>query len=67
MAQESQWFENNGRMPQFCAGKRVMVELRNGSRPVDSWPADGRDGMRWGFAPETSALSKFDVVRFRIA
>jgi hypothetical protein len=67
MAQESDWFENNGRMPAFCAGKRVFVELRNGVRPAESWACDGRDAMNWELSPPDRPAAKFDVVRFKIA
>lgn len=37
------WHENTlGRCPPRLLGtaKRVFVELRNGTKPADSWPAD---------------------------
>ena len=57
----SEWRDNPGRMPGLCAGKRVEVELRNGSKPKESWPADGKGGCRWSLEGHA-----FDIVRFRI-
>jgi hypothetical protein len=66
----SEWRENHGRMPGLAAGKRIVVELRNGSicgeQPVGSgspagWPADGKGGCRWSLEG-----SDFDIVRYRI-
>jgi hypothetical protein len=45
-------------------GKRVEVELRNGSKPQGSWPADGKHGCRWSFS--TGPASAFDIIRYRI-
>lgn len=57
-------------MPERAAGKRVVVELRDGSiqgeKPVTpvspaGWAADGRNGCRW-----TLTGSRADIMRYRI-
>lgn len=58
---DREWFKNNGKMPAFVEGKRIMVELRNGLKPAESWPADGRGGCQWKLT-----RSPFDIVRFAI-
>lgn len=69
----SEWRENAGTCPASAMGKRVAVELRNGSRcgeqPVANgapagWPADGKGGCRWSFS--TGPSSAFDIIRYRI-
>lgn len=41
------WKDNPGYCPGAAKGKRVMVELVNGNRPKDSWPADGKGEPNW--------------------
>ena len=66
----SEWFVNNGRMPAFCKGKRICVELRNsmicGENPVADgsplgWPADGLGGVRWSLDGHP-----LDIIRYRV-
>jgi hypothetical protein len=38
---------NPGRCPEECKGKRVRVQLVNGTIPAETWAADGRDGCKW--------------------
>lgn len=67
---EKPWKENAGTCPASAKGKRVEVELRNGTKhglkPVSAsaprgWLADGRGGCRW-----TLTGHPFDIVRYRI-
>lgn len=62
MAEE--WFDNHGIMPGGLEGKRVYVELRNGIKPADSWPADG---SHHGKTDWTMSGHNFDIVRWRPA
>ena len=54
------WKDNPGKLPRGTAGKRVVVELENGSicgcDPVTStlpagWAADGKQGCCWEIKP----------------
>lgn len=69
----SEWRENAGTCPASAMGKRVVVELRNGSicgdKPVSptsppGWAADGKGACRWSFS--TGPSSQFDIIRYRI-
>lgn len=71
----SEWHENAGTCPTRAMGKRVVVELRNGSicgdKPVSptspaGWPADGKQGCRWSFTKEGNPSREFDIIRYRI-
>ena len=63
----SEWFVNNGRMPAFCKGKRIYIELRGGLRPESTWPADGREGCNWRLHDDNRPSRLFDIIRFRLA
>lgn len=53
---------NEGRCPDELVetSTRVHVELRNGSRPAETWPAWGRGGLRW-----TLTGCPFDVIAWK--
>jgi hypothetical protein len=51
-----------GRCPREAQGKRVRVTLRNGMRPPESWPADGKGACRW-----TLTGDEFDILEWEIA
>lgn len=53
---------NPGHLPPEAAGRRVRVTLRNGQRPADPWPADGRLGCRW-----TLTGHPFDIAAYEVA
>ena len=53
---------NYGICPGEAAGKRVKVRLRNGMKPSESWPADGRYGCRW-----TLTDHPFDITHWELA
>lgn len=63
------WMRNPGRCPGYLKGteKRVNVILRNGLRPAESWPADGRGHLNWKLSPDNSPSRGFDVVRWKEA
>ncbi len=54
--------ENHGHLPGEAEGRRVRVRLRNGLRPAESWPGDGRFGCRW-----TLTGDPFDILEWEIA
>lgn len=47
----------------MLAGKRIMVELFNGIRPKDSWPADGKGEPNWTISKPPHP---FEIKRYRI-
>lgn len=53
---------NRGRQPPGTEGRRVYVLLRNGMRPPESWPADGRAACRW-----TLTGGPFDIIQWELA
>ena len=53
---------NTGQMPPMLRGRRIRVELRNGIRPAESWPADGIGGCHWALENHP-----FDIVKFEVA
>ena len=66
----SEWRDNPGKCPEEAFGKRVVVELRDGTiagelpvSPVTpaGWPASGKFGCRWSLTNY-----KFDIVRYRV-
>lgn len=58
------WQLNQGGFcPSEAKGKRVFVKLRNGLRPKESWPADGKGGCRWSLGEQ----HPFDIVAYVIA
>lgn len=63
----SEWMENPGRLIDAVKGKRVEVELFNGVKPKESWPADGRD--RTGGKTDwriSDPPHPFQIRRFRV-
>ena len=54
--------KNKGFCPAMLTGRRVFVTLRNGSKPKESWPADGKSACRW-----TLTGSPFDIIEFEVA
>jgi hypothetical protein len=54
--------ENTGFLPNEARGKRVRVVLRNGRRPAEPWPADGKFGCNWSLSGHA-----FDIVQWEIA
>lgn len=70
MPQSAGMLPNPGRLPFEAAGKRVIVELRNGrvcgTEPVASgaplgWAADGQGGCRW-----TLTGDGWDIAFYRV-
>lgn len=55
----AEWKRNLGEQPRATKGRRVFVELRNGMKPAESWPADGPSGCDW-----RRLGSEWDIVRY---
>ena len=64
----------SGRVPLRAKGKRVAVQLRNGSvitEPVNKdtppgWAADGKGGCRWSFLDPDDPAAAFDIVAYKV-
>lgn len=65
----------SGRVPLKAKGKRVAVQLRNGSiitEPVNKdtppgWAADGKGGCRWTHHRDTeSPAAAFDIMGYKV-
>lgn len=55
--------KNYGFYPPVLSGRRVKVTLRNGMRPPESWPVDGKSpATRWSLTGDP-----FDIVEFEPA
>lgn len=63
------WMRNQGRCPGYLRDteKRVMVGLRNGKHPPESWAADGRGKCNWAFSPADSPSHGFDIIKWKEA
>lgn len=59
------WRDNEGMVPWEAEGRRVMVQLRGGIKPPESWPADSGSSRS---PPVNWALtgSAFDIVRYAV-
>lgn len=53
---------NPGHQPEETIGRRVKVKLRNGTFPLESWAADGRNGCNW-----TLSNWPFDIIEWELA
>lgn len=64
MSDAAAWKDNNGRPPRGGKGKKVDVELRNGSI-CKNWAVDT---TRWSLtANEKDPTRQFDVIKFKRA